>query len=89
MATVHFPAVLRRHVDCAPIEVAGASVRAVVDGAFALRPDLRGYLLDDQGALRKHVALFVDGVAVRDRVGLADPVRAGAELEFLQALSGG
>ncbi|HLU38677.1 MAG TPA: MoaD/ThiS family protein [Planctomycetota bacterium] len=86
---VAFPAVLRRHVDCPPMAARGRTVREAVDDAFARRPDLRGYLLDDQGGLRRHVALFVDGRQVRDRTGLADPVQAGARLEFFQALSGG
>lgn len=89
MATVTFPSVLRRHVDCPPMQAQGTTVRAVVDDAFARRPDLRGYLLDDQGGLRQHVALFVDGKQVRDRLGLSDPAGASARVEFFQALSGG
>ncbi|MEZ5965955.1 MAG: MoaD/ThiS family protein [Planctomycetota bacterium] len=89
MVTVSFPAVLQRHVACPPLHVDGRTARAAVDAAFARRPDLRGYLLDDQGALRTHVALFVDGQPVRDRVALSDSIGASAELAFFQALSGG
>ena len=89
MVTVTFPSVLRRHVDCTPIEVAATTVRAAVDAAFAQRPDLRGYLLDDQGTLRQHVALFVDGQQVRDRAGLSDRIGQNTVLAFFQALSGG
>ncbi len=52
-------------------------------------PRLRGYLLDDQGSLRRHVALFVDGVQVRDRRGLGDPLQDDSEIYVVQALSGG
>lgn len=89
MPTVSFPSVLRRHVDCPPVQASGATVRDVVDDAFTRRPDLRGYLLDDQGGLRKHVALFVDGRQIHDRVRLSDAVGPNAHLEFFQALSGG
>ncbi|MCR3825583.1 hypothetical protein K3Z89_08245, partial [Pseudomonas aeruginosa] len=48
-----------------------------------------GSLLDDQGSLRRHVALFVDGVQVRDRRGLGDPLQDDSEIYVVQALSGG
>ena len=56
---------------------------------LAREPRLRGYLLDDQGSLRRHVALFVDGVQVRDRRGLGDPLQDDSEIYVVQALSGG
>ena len=86
---VRFPQVLRRHVDCGPMRGTGGTVRAVLDDVFARRADLRGYVLDDQGGLRRHVTVFVDGVTVRDRAGLSDAVPADAEIEVFQALSGG
>ncbi len=48
-----------------------------------------GYLLDDEGRLRKHMVVFVDGVAACDRDGLADPVDVNSEILVMQALSGG
>lgn len=89
MVRITFPAVLARHVDCPPMDVEGATVRAALDAAFAEKPRLRGYVLDDAGALRGHMALFVDGTVVRDRSGLSDELRDGARIEVLQALSGG
>jgi molybdopterin synthase sulfur carrier subunit len=56
---------------------------------FAERPALRGYVLDDQGAVRRHVAIYVGGDPVRDRTGLSDPVGVAAEIYVLQALTGG
>src|SRR5207245_745051 len=69
--------------------VAGATVREVLDALFAEYPTLRGYVVDERGALRHHVVAFVDGVAVRDKEGLAEPVPADAEVYLFQALSGG
>ena len=71
------------------LTAAGSTVRAVLDEVFVHHPALRGYLLDDQGALRHHVAIFVDGVAVTDKQHLATPVAAHSEIYLLQALSGG
>jgi len=56
---------------------------------FAAAPRLRGYLVDDQGRLRQHVNVFVDGEAIRDRLALADEVRGDSEIHVMQALSGG
>jgi sulfur carrier protein ThiS len=46
-------------------------------------------VLDDQGALRRHVAIYVNGRPVGDRVRLTDPVAADDEIYVFQALSGG
>jgi hypothetical protein len=89
MARVVFTQNLQRHVDCPPADVPGSTLREVLDAVFAANARLRGYVLDEQGALRKHMIVFVDGVQVRDRDGLSDPVPPGGEVYVLQALSGG
>lgn len=89
MARVVFTQNIQRHVDCPTTEVHGTTVREVLDRVFVENPRARGYVLDDQGALRKHMAVFVDGQQVRDREGLSDPVAANTELCIMQALSGG
>jgi sulfur-carrier protein len=89
MAVVSFTQNLRRHVDCPDASAPGATVREVLDAVFAGSPRLRGYVLDDQGALRRHMSIFVDGRQIDDRIGLSDPVRADAEIYVMQALSGG
>jgi len=89
MPRVTFTPNLQRHVACPPCEVAGATVREVLEAAFAGNEAARGYVLDEQDALRRHMAIFVNGVPIRDRVHLADEVPAGAEVYVLQALSGG
>lgn len=92
MATVVFTQNLRRHVECPTESVPvadGATVRGVLDTVFAANPRLRGYVLDDQGTLRHHMMVFVDGEPIQDRAGLTDRVRATSELYVMQALSGG
>jgi hypothetical protein len=89
VAEVVFTPNLRRHVECPTTEVAGATVREVLESVFAANPRLRGYVLDDQGVLRRHMIVFVDGQQVSDRVGLADPVKPTSEVYVMQALSGG
>ncbi len=89
MPTIHFTPNLARHVDCPTLSVEAATVAEALEAAFAERPRLKGYVLDDRGALRRHMVVFVDGLAVRDRRTLADPVPPGAEIYVMQALSGG
>ena len=70
VATVQFTESIQRHVQCPAREIAGATLREVLEGYFADNERARGYVLDDQGALRKHMAIFIDGRQVRDRIAL-------------------
>ena len=89
MVRVSFTQNLQRHVDCPPRAVDGATVRAVLEAVFEANPRARGYVLDDRGALRKHMTVYIDGAPVLDRDGLSDPVAEGSEVYVFQALSGG
>jgi sulfur-carrier protein len=80
---------MQRFLPAPTTHVEGATVAGALAAAFAMRPALRGYVLDDQGALRRHVAVYVNGKPVRDRERLADPVGPGDEIYVFQALSGG
>jgi hypothetical protein len=76
-------------VKCPEEEVAGNTVRVVLDGYFSRHPEVRGYVLDEHGALRPHVVVFVGPDRASDRVALSDVVPDGAEVWIMQALSGG
>jgi sulfur-carrier protein len=89
MARVVFTQNIMRHVACPPANVPGRTVREVLDALFSDNPRARGYVLDDQAALRRHMAVFVNGTAVVDRIKLSDPVPEGGEVYVMQALSGG
>lgn len=89
MPKVVFASHVQRHVPAPDATVEGATVRTALDAVFANNRPLRGYVLDDQGHLRKHVVIFVDGARIVDRQGLSDGVRADSEIYVLQALSGG
>ena len=89
MASVVFTQNLQRHVECPPTTAEGATVREVLDAVFAENPRARGYVLDEQGELRVHMVIFVDGQQVRDRKGLTDAVAPDGVVYVMQALSGG
>ena len=89
MPRVVFTENIQRHVACPASEAPGGTVREVLDNLFAGNPQARGYVLDDQAGLRKHMIVFVDGVAIRDRARLSDAVAPSSTVYVFQALSGG
>ena len=89
MPRVVFTSNLQRHVTCPEREVHAATVRGALEEVFADAPQLRDYVLDEQGHLRKHVVIYVNGERLHDRVGLMQAVPADGEVYVLQALSGG
>ena len=89
MPRVLFTPNLKRHVECPDVQVAGENVREALDAVFAQHPALRGYVIDDQGRLRTHMVIFIDGTNLKDREGLSDVVQPESEIYVMQALSGG
>lgn len=63
-----------------------AEAVAALDQHF---PGLGAYVVDEQGALRKHVNIFVDDELIRDRKTLSDPLTGSNRVYIFQALSGG
>jgi sulfur-carrier protein len=89
MARVAFTANIQRHVPCPEMEVTGGTVREALEQVFSAIPPARAYVLDEHGAVRPHMVIFVDGRQIHDRTGLSDPVAPDAEMHVMQALSGG
>lgn len=89
MPKVTFTANIQRHVACPDADVPGATVGEALAAVFAENPRARGYVLDDQGGLRRHMAIFVDGRLIRDRARLTDAVEDSSTIHVFQALSGG
>jgi len=89
MATVRFTRNIQRHVACPTREIAGETLRQVLDEYFRANPQARGYVLDDQGRIRHHMVVFIDGEQARDREHLTDSVTSNAVIDVIQALSGG
>ena len=89
MVKVEFAASLRRHVECAPQQVRAGSLRTVLEAALQAAPGLASYVFDDQRAIRKHVAVFINQQMVTDRSHLEQPVESGDRVLVIQALTGG
>lgn len=71
------------------LEAAATTLRAALEHAFAAYPSLRGYVLDERGVVRHHVAVFVDSQAIADKSALDVPLRETSEVHVMQALLGG
>jgi len=67
----------------------GNTLREVLNEVEAKYPKIQNYLLDDQGKLRDHVNIFIDGNLINDRAGLSDAFSPNSEIYIIQALSGG
>jgi hypothetical protein len=89
MPTIHVTRHLRQVAPANPVMVEAATLGAALDAYFSGFPVARGYVLDDQGRLRRHIAIFIDGELLTDKSNLDLPVAAGSEIYVMQALSGG
>lgn len=83
--TSHLAAVAPR----GEVDVSGGTVREALTEVFAHHPRLAGYVLDDQGAVRKHVVIFVDNKREPNESVLDRDIGGDSEIYVLQALSGG
>src|SRR4051794_37805669 len=94
-AHVVVPGALRRfsagkaHVDVETDDTHGCTLRHVLETLAAQYPGVTARVLDEQGNLRRHVNVFVDGEESRVLGGLAAPVVSGTEIVILPAVSGG
>jgi sulfur-carrier protein len=89
LATVRFTQNIQRHVPCPTRDAAGSTLRAVLDDYFRDNERARGYVLDEQGKVRQHMVVFIDGELVRDRDRLTDPVAPSSVIDVIQSLAGG
>jgi len=70
-------------------EVEGGTVAEVIAALDKKYPGLADYIVDERGALRRHVNIFLSQEMVHDRQQLSDPVQDGDDMYVFQALSGG
>lgn len=71
------------------ITVPAGSVAEILRAVDELAPGFSDYVLDERGALRRHVHLSIDESIIVDRKTLADRVPDDGTVYIFQALSGG
>jgi len=90
MIKVHFTQALQRfYPDLQALHLEANSLSDVLEVLDQKFPGLTSYLIDEQGALRQHVNVFLDDRMINDRTTLTDPIENVRELYIMQALSGG
>jgi hypothetical protein len=89
MAEIHFTSWLRELVPNGPVSAPGVTVRAALSAVFEREPQVRSYVLDDRGMLRKHVCVFADGMRLPNGNALEHAIAPDSKLYVMQALSGG
>ncbi len=90
MPKVNFTYALKRfYPDLKEMEVSAPDVNELLRLVEIHYPGIRSYLVDDQGILRQHVNIFVNGKMISDRTKLSDQLEESSEVYIMQALSGG
>ena len=89
MPHVHFTPHLRRHLQCNDLVTSAYSLDAVLKHCFQSIPALKHYVMDDNGHIRQHIAVFIDGSLVKSRTNLKVALNHDSEIYIMQALSGG
>jgi sulfur carrier protein ThiS len=90
MPTVKFTHALKRFFPgLKNTPVKGSTLADILTEMETNYPGVRGYVLDEQGRLRQHVNIFIDGTIIKDRTALTDPFSENSEIYIIQALSGG
>jgi sulfur-carrier protein len=88
--TVTIPTQLRSLTDgSSTVDASGGTVQEVIDSLEQAHPGLRERLLDDSGALRRFVNVYLDEEDVRFLNGLSTEVRPGARVSIIPAVAGG
>lgn len=90
MPTVKFTYALKRFFpDLKETPVQSDNLPALLERIDQHYPGIQHYIVDERGALRKHVNIFIDGELIRDREQLSDAFSENSEVYIMQALSGG
>ena len=71
------------------IKVQAGSVAEILRAVNEIAPGFTDYVLDERGALRRHVNLCVNDTILIDRKALSDRVPDDGTIYIFQALSGG
>lgn len=89
MAELIFTQQLTRFISVPAYHCDANNLSEALRLCFAEHPQLGTYILDEQGHLRQHVAIFVDGQRLSDRRDLNLHLNSNSKVYILQALSGG
>lgn len=85
MATVTLRAPLKQRVGTSSLEVQGATVAEVVRALESQAPEIKGWVADEKGRVRRHVNVFVNGEPASEE----DAVAPNDRIDIIHAITGG
>ena len=90
MPIVKFTSALKRFFPALKdTRATGKTLQEILSEIENNYPGVNTYLLDEQGCLRRHVNIFIDGTMITDRSKMSDSFSDNSEIYIMQALSGG
>lgn len=88
--TVRIPTILRNYSGGeSTVEVAPGTLVEVLDNLEAAAPGIKARIVDDEGALRRFVNIFVGEEDVRFLDGINSVIADGATVSVIPAVAGG
>ena len=88
--SVRIPTILRTYTDgSSEVSAGGATLAEVLDDLEAHHTGIRARILDDTGALRRFVNVYVGNDYVRFLDGLGTPTPDGTQISIIPAVAGG
>lgn len=88
--SVRIPTILRTYTGGeSEVSVSGATLAEVLDDLDASFPGIKGRILDESGALRRFVNVYVGNDDVRFLDELATPTPDGSQISVIPAVAGG
>lgn len=85
MATINFRSPLKQRIGASSLEVAGATVAELVKNLETAAPAVKGWVTDEQGRIRRHVNVFVNGEPASED----DAVAPADRIDIIHAITGG
>jgi sulfur carrier protein ThiS len=89
VATISFTAHLRKVAPPGTTKVAADNLGDALDQIFVKAPKLRGYVVDEQNRLRRHVVIFLNGARLAPANWSEQVLAVDDDVYVMQALTGG
>ena len=87
---VRIPTILRTYTqDQSQVSAEGETLTHVLDSLETTFPGIRARVVDEQGALRRFVNIYVAEEDVRFSQGLDTPTPDGSQVSIIPAVAGG
>ena len=88
--SVRIPTILRTYTnDESQVAADGATLADVIDSLETSFPGIKARVVDEQGALRRFVNIYVAEEDVRFANGLETPTPEGTQISIIPAVAGG